>query len=111
MIFHKLSTRDIEKTMRHGRLFHASHVFFRLKRNNTSPKINRYAFVVSTKVDKRAVVRNTIKRRLKELVRKHAEIIPIGYDVVFIVRASAVHASFEELSRNIYGLLRKSKLG
>lgn len=49
-------------------------------------EVARFAFIVPTKVDKRATVRNRIKRLLREQVRKFMPQLPIGRDVVIIAR-------------------------
>ena len=45
----------------------------------------RLAVVVSKKVDKRAVVRNRIRRRLYELFRRHWSNLAVNLDIVIFV--------------------------
>jgi len=45
----------------------------------------RAAVVVSRKVSKSAVVRNRIRRRLYEIIRRQAAAVPLGTDLVFTV--------------------------
>ena len=52
---------------------------------NTRKQTYRVAVVVSRKVDKSAVVRNRIRRRVYEAVRLHATDIKAPYDLVFTV--------------------------
>ncbi len=68
---------------------------------------SRFAFVVSKRVGN-AVVRNRIKRRLRETVRQST--VSEGWDVVFIARRGAERASFNELSRAASNLLRRSRV-
>lgn len=110
MTIHRLPISDIEKTMRYGTVSHASHLFFRIKKNTTKPPKNRFAFVVSTKVDKRAVIRNSIRRKLKEGVRVLFKNSAHGFDIVYIARASAVGASYRELTHDLETLNKKSQL-
>lgn len=60
----------------------------------------RVAVVVSRKVSKSAVVRNRIRRRLYEIVRKHADDITDCYDLVFSVysadTAKVAHVTLEQ---------------
>jgi ribonuclease P protein component len=58
----------------------------------------RYGFIVSKRVGK-AVVRNRVKRRLREIVR-HLPLKP-GVDVVFSSRPKAALAGFETLRTDI----------
>ena len=71
----------------------------------TSP--SRFGFVISKKIDKRAVARNRIKRLLREVVRENLEKIPDGFDIVFVVRPSIVGKSYEEISIEFDKVLSK----
>ncbi len=68
---------------------------------------NRFAFVVSKRVGN-AVVRNRVKRRLREAVRERP--VSPGWDVVFIARRGVENASYRELSRATWNLLRRSRI-
>ena len=69
--------------MQTGRRFPARHVSVILKEN--ALLFTRFAFVVSTRVDKRATARNRMKRLLSEAIRLHMGKIQPGWDVVVIV--------------------------
>jgi len=57
-----------------------------------------------------AVVRNRVKRRVREAVRhRHAEIVP-GHDLVFIARAPAATADWSALRDAAEELLRRARL-
>jgi ribonuclease P protein component len=58
----------------------------------------RIGLTVSNKVGN-SVVRNRIRRRLRELYRKRQQLMPKGLDVVVIARNSAADADFAALSR------------
>lgn len=51
---------------------------------------NRYAFIVSKKVDKRAVVRNRVKRVFRSVLEEHNQDLPQGYDFIFILKKPAL---------------------
>jgi ribonuclease P protein component len=63
----------------------------------------RIGITVSKKVGK-AVVRNRIKRAVREFVRTAKDWLPSGADVVVISRAKAAHASTRELWSDLAGL-------
>lgn len=66
----------------------------------------RLGLTVSTKVGN-AVVRNRIRRRLREIFRKRRRELPEGIDLVLIARASAAEADFGELQRAFEAIARK----
>jgi ribonuclease P protein component len=67
---------------------------------------NRLGVVVTRKVDKRAVKRNHIKRRLREVFRLSQLKLLSPFDFVIIARKNAVDCSYAEVERQILGALR-----
>ena len=64
---------------------------------------NRYGISVSKKVGK-AVVRNKIKRRLKDIISKNS--IKNGYDYVIIVRKAIIELSYEDMKNELLKLIK-----
>ena len=72
----------------------------------------KIAFVVSKKIHKRAVVRNRIKRLMRECVRlilKENDIYNINnyISVICSARPSSINANFTDISKSIKTLLAK----
>ena len=59
---------------------------------------SRLGLTVSRRVGN-AVVRNRIKRRLREIFRRAGELLPRGIDLVAVARPPASRLDFAELSR------------
>ena len=59
---------------------------------------NRLGVTVSTKLGK-AVVRNRVRRRLREIYRLSQPEMKKGYDIVLVARARAAAAAYSELAR------------
>ena len=57
---------------------------------------NRLGVTVSTKLG-HAVVRNRVRRRLREIYRLHEEGFTRGYDIVVVARSAAMQASYRQL--------------
>ena len=70
---------------------------------------NRLGLTVGTKVGK-AVARNRVRRRLKEIYRLHeAELMP-GRDVVIVARVRAKEAAYRDLERDFLAACARLKL-
>jgi ribonuclease P protein component len=66
--------------------------------NGRADGLTRLGLTVSTKVGN-AVVRNRLRRRLRELFRTRREALPGGLDMVIIARTSAAEADWARLVR------------
>ena len=57
-----------------------------------------------------AVVRNKIKRRIKEILRLNHDCIIKGYDIIFVVRVRCANADFTQIKRSVEKLLNEAGL-
>jgi ribonuclease P protein component len=65
---------------------------------------SRYGFVAGKRVGG-AVVRNGVKRKMREAMRMRIADVPPGWDVILIARAPIVRASFWSIGEALDGLL------
>ena len=68
---------------------------------------NRVGVTVSKKMGN-AVVRNRVRRRLREVYRLHESRFLPGWDIVVVARHRAVTASFQDLTRAYLTLAKKA---
>ena len=68
--------------------------------------INRVGVTVSKKLGK-AVVRNRVRRRLREVYRLNESRFLPGWDIVVVARGRAIEASFSELTKAYLTLAKK----
>lgn len=109
---HRLAKKtDIDRVWKIGRSF-ATPIFSLKVAKNSLPD-SRFAVVVGLKADKRAVVRNLAKRRMREAIRALLPGILPGYDVLVLGRQKATTAAFTDIHATLrfalgkLGLLRK----
>ena len=69
-------------------------------------KANRLGLTVSTKVG-RAVVRNRVRRRLREIYRLHEDMLSLGCDVVIVARVRAASSDYHQLEKSFLRLADK----
>jgi len=102
---HRLTDkRDFQRIFHHGQSFANRYlVMYYLK--NRSNETFRVGFSVSKKVGK-AVVRNRVKRLLREAFRLEKDRIEEPIDFVVIARPSAAELDFEKIQQNVQHLLR-----
>ena len=64
---------------------------------------NRVGITVSKKLG-HAVVRNRVRRRLREVYRLNEDRFQSGWDIVVVARSRAVHADFQKLTDSYLSL-------
>ncbi len=106
--FHRQN--DVRRVYRNGSSARSTHLNLKYLKQH-SANDNRVAVVVSKKVDKKAVIRNRIRRRVYEIIRNAWTDTKQGYDLVFTVYDKSV-ATIEhsELEAEIKKLLQKAEL-
>jgi ribonuclease P protein component len=100
---------EIARLMKHGRRFVGNGItlIYSNRKQETSDKESkgsRFAFVISTKVDKRATVRNKIRRLLSESVRLHMHTLPFALDGVIIASKAIVGLTQSEVETRVLDL-------
>lgn len=76
----------------------------RVEKNNLD--YSRFGFIVSKKVDKRAVVRNRVKRVFRSSVEDRQDKIKEGFDMLFFLRKGLFDKTKEETSGLLESFLR-----
>ena len=69
---------------------------------------SHFGFIISTKISKKAVVRNRIKRIMSEIIRKYLDKLKDGYDVLFLIKHQAVKITKKELEDETYATIIKN---
>jgi len=98
---------DFAKVQSEGRTFQSANFGVAiLDRKDDNPP--RFAFIVSTKIAKDAVDRNTIKRHMSETVRLMTSEVKNGLDVVFLAKTSIMRIPADTIVREVRAAVRTS---
>ncbi len=81
--------------------------FLVLKAVPNQLEFSRYGISVSKRVGN-AVVRNRVKRILREILRM-AELCP-GWDIIFIARSPAAEGDYHQLKESVSNLLTRARI-
>ena len=94
---------EFDAVYRAGKRRSSSHftVFFRANQL----QVSRFGFSIKKALGG-AVVRNRIRRRLREMVRCHRGEIPTGWDIVIHPKSSVARAEFAMLTADLLRLMR-----
>jgi ribonuclease P protein component len=104
-------SRDFSFVQGHGRkLFSRSFLIFVAENTNSKDAATRIGITVSKKVDKRAVVRNRIKRLIREFFRQQKSFIRPGIDIVVIAKKNAISLTLAQAEQELVKALRYAGL-
>jgi ribonuclease P protein component len=100
--------QDFARVYRQGQSF-ANAQFVVYWRKQTTPGQFRVGVSASSKLGG-AVVRNRIRRRVKEIVRLNADKLQDAYDLILIVRKPALTLKYKEMEASVMHVLRRAGL-
>lgn len=98
---------DFERIRRQGRQYHHRLMFLSVMPNGLA--VNRYGIVTSKRLGK-AVARNRVRRRLREILRLLHPRLQSGYDIVIVARPAVAGQPFGAIQRIIDELCQQAGL-
>ena len=105
MEIHRLqSTKDIRALFRLGR--HRESSFFRITTRRNTLLYSRFAFIAPKTINKKAVVRNRLRRRAREWIRMHVAASSYSFDVALTFKKTGVTATKNQFYEDIATLFR-----
>ena len=96
--------RDFRRLYAKGKTAVNAYLVVYCRRNKTG--VNRLGLTVGTRVGK-AVVRNRVRRLIREAYRLREEQVKKGYDIVVVARTRAAGASYWKIDAALAALLKK----
>jgi len=101
------SNERFQEVRRHGRSY-VNHLLVLCALPNGLP-YSRFGFVVNSRIGK-AVQRNRIKRRMREIMRLQQNRIQPGWDIILIARQPIRSADYHEIEAACARLLGRAQL-
>ena len=98
--------RDFQALREHG--ISRAHPLLVLRTTANELAYSRFGFAISRRVARKAVVRNKLRRRLRDLVRRAP--VQGGWDMLFIARAASVTATFDELQQGLANVMERARV-
>lgn len=105
-VLHRLKSEKDFASLARSRKSAYSKVLVIKVRENHLP-YSRFGIVAGLKVHKRAVRRNVIKRRLREILNRHLGKLKPGWDVMLLASPASLEADFETLETQTLQTFRK----
>ncbi|MFH1546608.1 MAG: ribonuclease P protein component [Patescibacteria group bacterium] len=97
---------EVEAVFKRGKFVSIPELIFRFLPNNLG--FTRITILVGVKLSNKAVHRNRIRRRLRELARLNLEKFPKGFDLLIVARDSKLREmEFERLTQKFLSLVAR----
>jgi|GEM_PF-314069 len=74
---------------------------YTMRWRKTDSETSRFGFVVANTISKKATVRNTLRRRLRESVRRNMGALPFVVDAAIIAKHKIMEATYKEIEEDI----------
>ena len=100
--------KSIDKVFKYGRAKGSD--FFLIKFIENRKDHPEVAIVISSKVSKKSVLRNKLKRQISETIRINFDKFNKNVNLIIIVSPKALGHKFSEISENLIHLLEEAKI-
>jgi len=105
---HRINKKIFEEIFRKGKIFSTEYLY--VKTLPVSEKHSIFAFVVSSKVVKKAVERNKIKRRARHIVKKILPRVKNGLGIIIFFKKKIGGMTFADIEKEIMAVFKKAKI-
>ncbi|MDP2676888.1 MAG: ribonuclease P protein component [bacterium] len=103
---HRLASREVKLVFAHGEKEKGKGISLYCKKNNIREP--RFAVVVSSKVAKKSVSRNRLRRQTKDVLYHFVSSIKRGYDIIIVFHMVFSHR--KDIEDSIRSVLEKKSL-
>jgi ribonuclease P protein component len=99
--------KEFENVFKKGRSSYDKILGIKTTSNNLG--VVRFGILISTKVSKKAVERNKVKRRIREILRKNLEKLN-NCDIIVITLKGIIKNTYAEIERSIIFQLKRLRI-
>jgi len=100
--------KDFERILKEGESYKEDFLFLKMIKNNL--KESRFGFIISQKISKKATLRNKVRRRLREIIKRRLDDVKKGDDVLIIARPGLEKKDFWEIEESLNKLFLRAKI-
>ena len=98
--------KDFDRVFKKGKGYKQGFLFLKVLNNDLG--FNRFGIIVSKKISNKAVVRNKMKRQLREILKRKIERIKKGLDIVFLTNSGIEKQSLKDIDQEVEEILKKA---
>ena len=100
--------KDFEKVFKKGKGFKEDFLALKITKNELGQ--SRFGIIVSQKISKKAAVRNKVKRKIREILKRKLPRLKKEVDVVLIAISGLEKKDFWEIEKTIDSLFKKARI-
>lgn len=100
--------KDFQKVFKKGKGLRENLITLKWVNNNL--ETSRFGIVISKKISKKAVLRNKIRRRLREEIKKILPHFKKGIDIVIIANPGATKEKREKIAEDLKKIFYRARL-
>ena len=96
--------RDFESVFKKGKTLSGKFLFLKVKKNDL--QVSRFGLIIGKKISNKAVIRNRLKRQLREIIKNNLFNIKPGFDIVIITKPEIINKNYQEIKNDLEKLLK-----
>lgn len=101
-------TKEFDNTFKKGRSSYDKNLGVKFVINGLH--YNKFGIIINNKVSKKAVIRNKIRRQIRQVIKQQENNLKLGNDVIVVVLPESVKVSFKEIEVSVLNNFKKLKL-
>lgn len=107
---YRLSRIELNRVKKKGTLIQGNLFSLLVSRQQEAKQASQFGFIISTKIHKRAIKRNRVKRLLNEAIYSLLPKIKPGFETVFLAKKRIIDAGLEEIGVEVERLFIKARM-